>query len=172
MRFGKYGCNRNAIVWGKDLVTLPQRQFAGGRGGRNARQDEPPRLSPFDIIIIISAIAISLAALAQAQEISALASLNETKLAEFRIGSTEYKYAPAKVRVAAGRAVTLVLDNSGAETEHGLFVPALGFRLQAKAGEIARKSSVFEKPGAYEFVCDLPGHRDAGMTGTLIVVDR
>ncbi len=135
-------------------------------------RNESLRLLPFNIIIIISAIAISLAALAQAQEISALDSLNETKLAEFRIGSTEFKYAPAKVRVAAGRAVTLVLDNSGAETEHGLFVPALGFRLQAKAGEIARKNTVFEKPGEYEFVCDLPGHRDAGMTGTLIVVDR
>ena len=74
--------------------------------------------------------------------------------------------------VAGGHAVTLVLDNSGAETEHGLFVVASGFRLQAKAGEIVRKNTVFEKPGEYEFVCDLPGHRDAGMTGTLIVVDR
>jgi len=28
---------------------------------------------------------------------------------------------------------------------------------------------VFEKPGEYEYSCDLPGHRDAGMKGTLIV---
>jgi uncharacterized cupredoxin-like copper-binding protein len=48
----------------------------------------------------------------------------------------------------------------------------LGFRLQAKAGEIARKNIVFEKLGKYEFTCDLPGHHDAGMKGTLIVVDR
>jgi uncharacterized cupredoxin-like copper-binding protein len=51
-------------------------------------------------------------------------------------------------------------------------VPALGFRLLAKAGEIARKNILVEKPGEYEFTCDLPGHRDAGMTGTLIVADR
>jgi heme/copper-type cytochrome/quinol oxidase subunit 2 len=74
--------------------------------------------------------------------------------------------------VVAGRAVTLVLDNRGAETEHGLFVPALGFRVQVNAGGIARKNTVFVKPGTYEFICDLPGHRDAGMKGTLIVVDR
>src|SRR5580704_15888066 len=75
----------------------------------------------------------------------------------------------AIVMVIAGRAVTLVLDNSGAETEHDLVVSAYGFRVQARAGETARKSTVFEKPGEYEYSCDLPGHRDAGMKGTLIV---
>jgi len=91
------------------------------------------------------------------------------KPAEVRIVSTEFQYTPVQLRVAAGRAITLVLDNSGAETEHNLFLPALGFRLQAKAGEIARENTVFEKPGEYEFICDLPGHRDSGMMGTLIV---
>ena len=109
------------------------------------------------------------AAGAQAEEIAAPGPLNETKPAEVRIVSTEFRYAPAKVIVIAGRAVTLVLDNSGAETEHDLFVSAYGFRMQAKAGETARKSTVFEKPGEYEYSCDLPGHRDAGMKGTLIV---
>ncbi len=107
---------------------------------------------------------------AQAEEI--LASLNDTKSAEVRIVSTEFRFSPATVLVAAGRAVTLVLDNSGGETEHGLFVPGLGFRLQAKAGEIARKNILVEKPGKYDYNCDLPGHHEAGMNGTLIVADR
>jgi plastocyanin len=126
------------------------------------------RLVPFNFVF--AAVAISLAARAQGQEM--LASLNDAKPAEVRIVSTEFKYAPARVRVTAGRAFTLVLDNSGAETEHGLFLPAFGFRLQAKAGEIARRKTVFAKPGEYEFACDLPGHLEAGMKGRLIVVDR
>jgi plastocyanin len=132
------------------------------------------RRSSFDFVLVFAlpAIATLSSARGLAQENPALGSLNETKPAEVRIVSTEFKYAPARVRVAAGRAVTLVLDNRAGETEHGLFVPALGFRLQVKAGEIARKNAVFEKPGEYEFICDLPGHREAGMTGTLIVVDR
>ena len=85
------------------------------------------------------------------------------------IVSTEFKYAPAMVDVPAGRPVTLVLDNSTAETEHGLVLPAIGFRLQAKAGETVRGTAVFKKPGDYEFLCDLPGHREAGMKGTLTV---
>jgi plastocyanin len=116
----------------------------------------------------MASIAMLLAAGAQAEEIAAPVPLNETNPAEVSIVSTEFGYAPAKVRVVAGHAVTLVLDNSGAKTEHNLFVLAFGFRLQAKAGETARKSTVFEKPGQYEYSC-LPGHRDAGMKGTLIV---
>jgi hypothetical protein len=85
------------------------------------------------------------AAWAQAEEITAPGPLNETKPAEVRIVSTEFGYAPAKVMVIAGRAMTLVLDNSAGETEHDLVVPAFGFRLQAKAGETARKSTVFEE---------------------------
>jgi uncharacterized cupredoxin-like copper-binding protein len=37
------------------------------------------------------------------------------------------------------------------------------------AGEIAQRTFIFTRPGEYEFSCDLPGHREAGMEGTLIV---
>ena len=137
--------------------------------GKNLVESEKSRRhSPFIFITAISLmVAMPSVTGAQAQEISARGPLNET--AEVRIVSTEFRFAPAKVWVTAGRAVTLVLDNSGAETEHGISVRALGFRLQAKAGEIARKTAVFDKPGEYEFICDLPGHRESGMKGTLIV---
>src|SRR5438094_6842819 len=88
--------------------------------------------------------------------------------AEIKIITTEFKYSPARVMVPAGQAVTIVLDNSGAETEHGIFVPALGFRLEANAGGIARKTAVFDEPGEFEISCELPGHREAGMKGMLI----
>jgi plastocyanin len=89
--------------------------------------------------------------------------------AEIKIVSLEFKYSPARVLAPARHAVTIILDNSGAETEHGIFVPALGFRLEAKPGGIARKTAVFDEPGEFEFSCDLPGHREAGMKGMLIV---
>jgi uncharacterized cupredoxin-like copper-binding protein len=91
---------------------------------------------------------------------------------EITIIATEFNYAPAKVSVVAGRPITLVLDNSRAETEHGIVIPAFGFRLEAQAGETARATAVFDKPGEYEFTCDLPGHREAGMSGKLIVGGR
>ena len=129
------------------------------------------RRSPF-ILMVAFSLVVAMPSVTRAQAEEILASLNDTKPAEVTIVSTEFRFSPATVVVAVGRTVTLVLDNRGAETEHGLFVPGLGYRLQAKAGEIARKNILVEKPGNYDYNCDLPGHRDAGMTGTLIVVDR
>ena len=131
------------------------------------------RRSLFSFVMAFSLAAVAMPSVTRAQaQVAALGPSNETKPAEVRIVSTEFRFSPATVLFAAGRPVTLVLDNSGAETEHGLFVPGLGFHLQVKAGEIARKKTVFDKSGIYEFNCDLPGHREAGMKGTLIVVDR
>lgn len=125
----------------------------------------------FGVLLGPAAVAIGSAAGAQAQAVPATGLKDGTPPAEVRVVSTEFQYSPSKVRVAAGRPATLVLDNGGAETEHGIFVPALGFRLQAKAGEIAQTTLRFDKPGEYDFMCDLPGHREAGMLGKLIVGD-
>jgi len=126
------------------------------------------RHSPF-IFVTAFSLVVAMPSVTRAQaQVAALEPLNANP-AEVRIVSTEFRFSPTTVLIAAGRAVTLVLDNRGAETEHGLFVPGLGFRLQAKSGEIARKNILVEKPGQYDYDCDLPGHRDAGMTGTLIV---
>lgn len=88
---------------------------------------------------------------------------------EIKIVSTEFKFGQPTGRAAAGRPVTLVLDNSAGETEHVIFFPALDLRVFAKAGEIVRKTVVFDKAGDLAFVCDLPGHREAGMEGKLAV---
>jgi plastocyanin len=117
----------------------------------------------------LAAIATLAAARAQAAGSPAPSASNDSKPLEVKIASTEFKFVPATVRVPAGRPVTLILDNSGGETEHGIVLSALGFRMEVNAGGIARKTIVFDKPGEYEFSCDLPGHREAGMKGTLIV---
>ena len=123
----------------------------------------------FTVAFSLAAVAMLSVVRAQAQETPVPSPLDEAKPAEIKIVSTEFKYAPAKIVIPAGRAVTIVLDNSRAETEHGIVFPAFGFRLDANAGEIVRKGFVFDKPGEYEFSCDLPGHFEAGMKGTLIV---
>jgi plastocyanin len=42
------------------------------------------------------------------------------------------------------------------------------FKLQASSGK-SDQLKVDLKPGKYEFYCDIPGHREAGMDGTLTV---
>ena len=89
---------------------------------------------------------------------------------ELRIVSTEFKFSQSSKPVIAGRPVTIVLDNSQGETEHTIAMPALGLRIFARAGGVMKKDHVFEKPGEYEFVCDLPGHMEAGMKGRFSVI--
>jgi plastocyanin len=43
-----------------------------------------------------------------------------------------------------------------------------GFHLEAKTGDTDAKK-VDLKPGKYDFYCTLPGHRQAGMEGTITV---
>jgi plastocyanin len=88
---------------------------------------------------------------------------------EIKIVATEFKFAAPSRHIVAGQPVTLVLDNSEAESEHAIFFPALGVRLFAQAGETVRKTVLFDKAGEFAFVCDLPGHREAGMIGKLAV---
>jgi plastocyanin len=88
---------------------------------------------------------------------------------EIKIIATEFKFSAPSRHIVAGQPVTLVLDNSEAESEHAIFFPALGVRLFAPAGETVRKTVLFDKAGEFAFVCDLPGHREAGMIGKLAV---
>jgi nitrite reductase (NO-forming) len=86
-----------------------------------------------------------------------------------RVTVTEFKITPSIVQVPAGQKVTITLDNKGA-VEHDLTVQALGFKVLAKAGQTATAEVTFDKPGEYELVCSIPGHKEAGMTGKLSVL--
>jgi plastocyanin len=118
---------------------------------------------------VVAVLGIAAATRAQAEEIVIRPVVLDSNFEEVRVVSTEFKFAPATVLVIAGRSVTLVLDNSQAETEHGINLPAFGFYLKARAGQVTRKTFTFYGTGEYEFMCDLPGHQEAGMKGKLIV---
>jgi nitrite reductase (NO-forming) len=65
-------------------------------------------------------------------------------------------------------AVTLV--NSGT-IEHNLRVDAIGTQVVAKPGQSASGDLKFDQPGTYEFFCSIPGHKEAGMRGSVVVAD-
>jgi nitrite reductase (NO-forming) len=85
------------------------------------------------------------------------------------VKASEFNFNPGTLQVPAGRKVTLTLANEGT-TDHDLTVDALGVKLQAGPGKVASGDFTFDKPGAYDFYCTIPGHKQAGMHGTLTVV--
>jgi nitrite reductase (NO-forming) len=81
---------------------------------------------------------------------------------------TEFSFSPAEVTILAGRTVNLVLENDG-QQPHDLTVPDLGVYVAAAPGGRTATGLRVDEPGRYTLFCSLPGLREAGMSGTLIV---
>ncbi|MDQ7858793.1 MAG: cupredoxin domain-containing protein [Armatimonadota bacterium] len=84
------------------------------------------------------------------------------------IVATDFAFQPAEVTVRAGEAVNIRLVNRGV-TAHDLLVPALEVWIVAPPGRSATSGLRLDQPGTYAFFCSVPGHREAGMVGRLVV---
>jgi|SwirhisoilCB2_FD_contig_31_32571159_length_1091_multi_4_in_0_out_0_3 uncharacterized cupredoxin-like copper-binding protein len=81
------------------------------------------------------------------------------------------KFDPSTITVKSGTPVKLTVANSGA-LEHDWVVDDLdGKKISIDAKPKTSPSSEFTpaKAGTYDFYCSIPGHREAGMVGKLVV---
>ncbi|MBO0883485.1 MAG: nitrite reductase, copper-containing [Mycobacterium sp.] len=85
------------------------------------------------------------------------------------IQASEFKFNPTSLQLPSGKKVTITLQNTGS-VEHDFTVDALGVKLSAPAGKAATGEFTLDNPGTYDFYCSVPGHKDAGMHGTLSVM--
>lgn len=81
----------------------------------------------------------------------------------------DFAFRPANIQLRATEAANLKLVNSG-RVPHDLYVPALDFRVTVEPGQEVVAGLPPAAPGTYEFYCTVPGHRSAGMEGTLTVL--
>ena len=73
------------------------------------------------------------------------------------------------VTVTVPRGATVSLPNTGA-TLHNFAVDALGIDVDMPVGQTVTATIPADAaPGQYEFYCNVPGHKLAGMVGTLVV---
>jgi uncharacterized cupredoxin-like copper-binding protein len=81
------------------------------------------------------------------------------------------RFAPASLTVRANSPVSLTPDNSGAALIHDFTIDNPGGqRVHIVAQPNSRGTGQFTPPaGTYQFYCSQPGHREAGMVGTLTV---
>jgi len=69
--------------------------------------------------------------------------------------------------IPANTDVTVQVPNKGAAA-HNFSIDALGISVDIAPG--ATEEVVINAPaGSYEYYCDVPGHKQAGMVGTLTV---
>lgn len=77
-----------------------------------------------------------------------------------------FEFEPAEATVESGEA-TITMTNED-EQRHTFVIDDPQISLDANAGE-SDTGTVSLEPGSYTFYCDVPGHREAGMEGTLEV---
>ncbi len=127
---------------------------------------------------------------AQAQDVQAKDSVGSEAGQQAKAGSTdgfvrvedsltiqasEFKYEPNKLEIPVDTEVTLVLKNEGT-LAHNLHIRKDGdAKNQTKTIQTDAKDSLtvkFTETGTYRFRCEVAGHKEAGMTGVIRVVDE
>jgi uncharacterized cupredoxin-like copper-binding protein len=76
-------------------------------------------------------------------------------------------FEPKEVTIPANTDVTFTLPNDGV-TLHDFTIDELGVAVTIQPGEI-QTVVINAPPGSYQYYCSVPGHKEAGMVGTLIV---
>ncbi len=109
------------------------------------------------------------------------------------VAASQLRFTPETVEVVAGQPVTLVLTNSdslehdfsvmeiplegeaeahGAEHDMSGMAEEPALHVAAQGGQSGALEFTPTQPGRYEFICTVPGHKEAGMRGTLVVRER
>jgi len=78
-----------------------------------------------------------------------------------------FAFDPDQLVVEAGEDLTIALTS--VDAVHDLTIDEVGFKVAAKRGDTEELGLRVEEPGTYDFYCSIPGHRSAGMEGTLTV---
>ena len=85
------------------------------------------------------------------------------------VEGTEWSFHPSEITVRKGEEVTIIFKHAG-KIAHNFEIGEFGVRtatiLLGKTDEITFTPT---KTGTFPFWCAVPGHRDAGMKGKLIV---
>lgn len=90
---------------------------------------------------------------------------------DIMVTATEFTYSPAVIEAQQGKAIKITLRNAG-NVEHDLEVQGLpGGKVHVHAKPGMSESVVFtpKQEGTYKFYCTVPGHKEAGMVGKLVV---
>lgn len=102
------------------------------------------------------------------------------------INANEFSYSPTNLEIPKGKEVTIILKNKG-EIEHDIQIDNTnveiidmeprdhnhsdnsGLHIHALPKEETKVTLKILDAGEFQYYCTLPGHKDAGMTGTLEV---
>lgn len=83
------------------------------------------------------------------------------------VGSTSFEFEPSVITVTAGEDVAISLSSD--DILHDFTIDEVDVHVAADRGETVDGGLRVDEPGTYTYYCTVPGHREAGMEGTLVV---
>ncbi len=83
------------------------------------------------------------------------------------VTSIDIAFEPAELTIPANTDVTFALPNDGA-APHNFTIDELDISIDQAPGE-SHEVNINAPPGTYEYYCNIPGHKEAGMHGVLTV---
>lgn len=86
------------------------------------------------------------------------------------VGLSDYKFTPSDVTFPANATFTLALTNTGS-VEHTFVVPDLNLNYTVPPDKKAHTYDIgpFTQTGSHALTCDVAGHQQLGMKGTVTV---
>ncbi len=85
------------------------------------------------------------------------------------VTATEFKFDPATINATPGQTINLTVKNNGT-TQHTLVLAQANVKLTIDPGKTVNQTfTAPSAPGTYQYECDIPGHKEAGMIGQLVV---
>ena len=90
-----------------------------------------------------------------------------TAAAAVDVVSFDIYFEPAQLTISADTDVTMSLLNAGA-APHNFSIDELGISVDIAPGA-TEETTINAPAGTYEYYCNVPGHKQAGMVGTLII---
>src|SRR4051812_39749355 len=154
------GCERNA---------RHARAGTAGRAGATSREFDMLGHLRYGVLAISALALVGCGSGAAASTKSASSTQNQTVTVK---GTDLMRFDPPTLTVKAGSPVRVTLDDAGAALVHDFVIDDLGgAKVSIKAQPNGKASGEFTPPaaGTYQFYCAEPGHKEAGMVGTLIV---
>lgn len=93
---------------------------------------------------------------------------------ELKVTATDLKFTPSQLTARVGQPIKVVLENKGV-IEHDIVFQgkmvggADPHSALAKPGQTVTLEFTPTAKGKFEFICTVPGHKEAGMKGTITV---
>jgi plastocyanin len=91
---------------------------------------------------------------------------------EFKVTATDFKYDPGDQTFKPGEKLRVTMTNKGAVDHTWVLMDASGAeltKLEVKVGATTSKDFTAPAAGTYNIICDIAGHKEAGMTAKATV---